>query len=230
MAAVKGSAPHMPISLVSILPIDSTVTVASHDGCLRHYRYTPPGHAAGASNSLAASLSPGRASGSLPDHGRAPSSTYERHSALGSDSCHAEAEEREHQSKSSPSSHKEEGPDIDKDRLPVDSLKALDMADASREACSNDHQKRTDHDREECSHSKSKLAEQSGGQRLDDALGESREQGGHSTALGNLSVEAVSALTVIESQLLYCSEGEGRPDQLLTGFQVNSQPAPIRKT
>ena len=218
VAAVKGSEPHMPVSHVSISSADSTLTVGSHDGCLRHYRYTQ--------SDVAASSSGGKAFGCQPDDGRASSSTHEGRSALGSDSSYAQAEEREHQTERPPSSHSEDGPDSDSNRLPVSSLRGLEMTENSGETCSG-NQQRTDHDREESSHRDSTKAEQAGGQQADSASGSlrgSRDQGGHTTALGNLNVEAVSALTVIESQLSHRPDREGRPDQLLSGFQVSSQP------
>ena len=226
MAVIKGCEPHMPISLVSISAADSTVTVASHDGCLRHYKFCPPDDAAEASKGLAAPLSEGGAMRSAPDHSMAASSSHKEPAAeYGSDVKSIEVDESQHQSESGLSSVSKEGQQLGADRAPADSLKAPRIAEQSAEAC-NGHLQRTDHDREEQSSQTSRIAEHSDSQQsnsLSTPPGGRSERGVNSTALGDLNVEAVSALTVIESQLLYSPDG-GRPDHLLSGFQVSCQP------
>ena len=229
VAAIKGSEPHMPISLVSISPADSTLTVASHDGCLKQYRYAPATHAAGASTTPAASASGARASGSAPDHVRARFSTDNQHIEQGCNSSHAESGEMRHESQSSHSSHSTEEPHSGNDGLPVNSVITLTAGDSCGDTC-NGHLQRTDHDREGGASQTPWPAEHRNSQQADRVvgpLGEGRGWGGDSTALGGLNVEAVSALTVIESQLLYSPDG-GQLDHLISGFQVSSPTAPLR--
>lgn len=218
----------MPISLVSISPADSTLTVASHDGCLKQYRYTPVKEAAGARTSVAASRSGGRAPGSVSDHGRARFSTDRGHDKLGCVSSNAEIGDAKHMSQSSLSSRSTGEPLSGEDGLPVNTLRTLTTADSDGEAC-NGHIQRTDHDREEDASQASGPAEHSDSQQansVDGILGEGWGRGNGSTALSSLNVEAVSALTVIESQLLYSPTG-GQPDHLISGFQVSSLTTPI---
>ena len=226
VAAIKGSEPHMPISLVNISAADSIVTVASHDGCLRHYRYHASNVGADDSKTPAASPTEETALRSAPDHGSVPSGSGKAYVEQGKSVSHAEAQERERQSESGPSGDSRECLQSGTDDAPADSLRALDVAEASAEAC-NGHMQRTDHDREERSSQLARMAEHSEYQqayREDRAPGERSERGINSAALDDLNVEAVSALTVIESQLLYNPHG-GRPDHLLSGFQVSSHPA-----
>ena len=214
---IKGSEPHMPISLVSIAAANSTVTVASHNGCLRHYKYRPPNDAA-----ISNGFAEGTELRSSPIHSMATSSSHDGFAEQGSHISHAEAEEREHQSESGHSGHSREGLRSSKDEVPAESFRALDVAGFQGEVC-NGHMQRTDHDREEQPSQISGTAEHSDSRKSnsgDNPRGATCEQGINSTALGNLNVEAVSALTVIESQLLYSPEGS-QPDHLLSGFQVS---------
>ena len=224
VAAIRGSEPHMPISLVSISAADSRVTVASHDGCLRHYRYRPPCNAAGASKGLAASLSDETAFRLSPNCDMAVSSSHIEPAAHSGDVTYGEIDEKEHESKSGLSGNSRGIIQSGNEEAPAESLRAPEAAERSGEAC-NGHMQRTDHDREEQPSQPSRILEhiesRQQGDNVDNTPGERSEREFNSTALGDLNVEAVSALTVIESQLLYSSEGD-KPDHLLSGFQVSN--------
>lgn len=246
VAGIKGSEPHMPISLVSISPADSMVTVASHDGCLKQYRVTAPDQTAGAGRSLENPSPAGNARSQLPDEpAGAPKSLAESHSAAevldqlpdaGNVSFRHAREDTSGDSNSveaglvdGVSDTRDSQQCLGNDGVAADILRALDMSDGSMKA-RNAHKQRTDHDREGGGIECTPAAENGSDQSLtglpkdaDNSSEERRRQHDIScTALGDLNVQAVSALTVIESQLL-CKPRDEAPDHLLSGFQVGCQ-------
>ena len=228
IAAIKGSEPHLPISLVSISAAESTVTCASHDSALRHYKYTGPGSPNGTSEELSEALA-AQMQASQPARQRVNATESGRHLGNEETCCVSSACDSMAINTAADYSKQQTG-----QHTPcAQSLGALDIAEIEAWP-SIKHRQRTDHDRhkgeEELLTAPDTGRARRKGQadkppprelarRDASAAGNCARLDPTWQALEEISTEAVSALTVIESNLHFKAEN-GSSEQLLSGFQV----------
>ena len=234
IAAIRGSEPHLPISLVSISAAESTVTCASHDSALRHHSYTRP-------------VSPDRTSVELSEaltaHIPASQSVRQQSSATESGG-HVDNEDPGSPSSgcdggttSAVTSHSNQH--TGQHTPCVQNLKALDVKGVNQ-LPSSMHRQQTNHDRQQgdlelmrAPESNRARGDESPGQASQPVGRESQRcngctAGSHAQpelawqALEEIRTEAVSALTVIESGFRFTAD-DGSSEQLLSGFQVGPE-------
>ena len=225
MAAIRAAELHMPISLVSISHADSTVTSASHDGCLKHYRYTPPAdsQAAGLNALFECSSSAERPLRSSPARQHKSASEQQEENQAWDVSSSALTSDKD------PSQNGRDEGNLEADSTGVNLGRpgVSEEGYGSRQAATT-HMQRTDHDREQADMSQpAKTAKQLGAEGIFDLQTNQRQVPQQNEqpmrqALGDVSVQAVSALTVIESQLKQgFSAMSGMHEHVLSGFQVS---------
>ena len=224
MAAIRAAELHMPISLVSISHADSTVTSASHDGCLKHYRCTPPtdSRAAGLNAPLECS-SPARGPlRSSPARQRDSASEEQEESQAWDGSSSALTSDKDLSHNGSDGGEQE----ADSSGVHLGRPGVSEEGYGSRQAAAADVQ-RTDHDREQAATGQTvqlnkqlEEPETFALQAEQRQIPQQKEQPMRQ-ALGDVSVQAVSALTVVESQLKQgLSAKTGTHEHVLSGFQV----------
>ena len=234
VAAIRGSEPRLPISLVSISAAERTVTCASHDSTLRHYRYTQPVSPDRASDTpsealtaqMLASQSAIQQPGAAETGGRIGNEEPGcASSACDSAPASAAASHSKHQTgQQAPCAQ---------------GLSALDITEVEVQPdIQNRH--RTDHDRQQDDRELTTALDSNkagdavypgqAGESVQRKLprcngctaGSQAELGLIGQALQEFSTEAVSALTVIESEFRFTAD-DGSSEQLLSGFQVGPE-------
>ena len=235
VAAIRGSEPRLPISLVSISAAESIVTCASHDSTFRHYGYTRPVSPDSASEELSeAQIAQVQASQSARQQGSATESG--EHDGNEVRGCARSACDSAAASAAASHSKRQTG-----QQTPcAESLSALDITEAGAWPDIQNRQL-TDHDRQQDDRELT-TAPDSEIKAGDDVppghAGKPAQRklskcngctaGSHAElrptgqALQEISTEAVSALTVIESNFHFTAD-DGLSEQLLSGFQVRPE-------
>lgn len=225
MAAIRAAELHMPISLVSISHAESTVTSASHDGCLKHYRYMPPtdSRAAGLDAPLGCS-SPARGPlRSSPARQLDSASEEQEESQVWDGSSSALTSDKDLSQDGSDEGEQE----ADSKGVHLGRPGVSEEGYGSRQTAAA-HVQRTDHDREQAGtgptvQSDKQLEEpETFGPQAEQRQAPQQKEQPMRQALGNVSVQAVSALTVVESQLKQgLNARTGTLEHVLSGFQVS---------
>ena len=234
IAAIRGSEPRLPISLVSISAAERTVTCASHDSTLRHYRYTWPVSPDSASEELSEALT---AQMQASQSARQQSSATESGMHIGDEERGCASSACDSVAVKALASHSKQ----QTGQRASCAQGLTDLAITEVEAWpSAQHRQRTDHDRQQDDGELTKApgrhragADEPPGQvgkpvqrelpRCNGCTaGSHAEPGLTGQALQEISTEAVSALTVIESALRFTAD-DGSSEQLLSGFQVGPE-------
>ena len=234
IAAIRGSEPRLPISLVSISAAERTVTCASHDSTLRHYRYTWPVSPDSASEELSEALT---AQMQASQSARQQSSATESGMHIGDEERGCASSACDSVAVKALASHSKQ--QTGQRASCAQGLTALDITEVEAWP-SAQHRQRTDHDRQQDDGELTKApgrhragADEPPGQVGEPVqrelprcngctAGSHAEPGLTGQALQEISTEAVSALTVIEFALRFTAD-DGSSEQLLSGFQVGPE-------
>ena len=231
VAAIRGSEPRLPISLVSISAAERTVTCASHDSTLRHYRYTQPVSPDRASDTPSEALT---AQMQASQSARQQCGATETGGHIGNEEPGCASSACDSAPASAAASHSKH--QTGQQAPCAQSLSALDITEVEAQPDIQNRQ-RTDHDRQQDDRELTtaldsdeagddvppKQADGSVQRKLPRCngctAGSHAELGLTGQALQEFCTEAVSALTVIESALRFTADN-GSSEQLLSGFQV----------
>ena len=235
VAAIRGSESRLPISLVSISAAESRVTCASHDSTLRHYRYTQPVSPDSASEELSEAQT-AQMQASQPARQRSSATESGGHVGNEEQDCASSACDSGAVKAVASHSKRQTG----QQARCAQSMSALDITEVEAQP-STEHRQRTDHNRQQDDRElKTTLeSDKAGGDVPPGQAGEPVQRelqrcngctaGSHAElgltgqALQEISTEAVSALTVIESALRFTADDRSS-EQLLSGFQVGTEP------